>query len=351
MLTLSRALDRSRLLPTFVVVDGSSAALLNDLPADVELVDLVCPRVRGSLMAIVRCIRARRPDVVLTTAGHLNVAVAMLRPFLPAATRLIAREAGVIADTFESQGFAWLWTLAYRALYGRFDAIICQSEQMRDELMHGFAVPRSKTCVINNPVDMARIRLRAQEPMSPDVTAAWGSAADSIRLVAAGRLANEKGFDLLLDAMARLADRRYQLVILGDGPLRGDLERQVRALELESKVHLAGFAENPFSIFAKAHAFVLSSRSEAFPNVVLEALAAGTSVICTPARGGLAELVAGKRRVHMAHDVSADALATAIRQFTPGADAGDNIVALGRHAPSAVASAYADVLCGSAGAQ
>ena len=76
------------------------------------------------------------------------------------------------------------------------------------------------------------------------------------------------------------------LTLLGEGPLRPELERLAQQSGVADRVHFVGFQKNPYPFFAQADAFVLSSRYEGFPNVVLEALACGTPVIATPAPGG-----------------------------------------------------------------
>jgi glycosyltransferase involved in cell wall biosynthesis len=136
--------------------------------------------------------------------------------------------------------------------------------------------------------------------------------------VAAGRLAAEKGFDLLIEAIALLSDPRIHLTILGEGPLRGELEALARERGVSERVRFAGFQANPYVFFAKASALVMSSRFEPFPNVVLEALACGTPVIATPAPGGILEILEGRPGCAVAHEISARSLADAIAQYRFG---------------------------------
>ena len=96
---------------------------------------------------------------------------------------------------------------------------------------------------------------------------------------AVGSLSYQKGFDLLLSAFARLSDTSLHLVILGEGPLRSELEKQIRVLGIEERVHLPGFVKDPVNIIAQADLFVLSSRWEGFPNVLLEALSTGVPIV------------------------------------------------------------------------
>ena len=113
-------------------------------------------------------------------------------------------------------------------------------------------------------------------------------------------------------------DPRIQLTLLGDGPLRSELEALSKDLGMSDRIHFLGFRSNPFPIIRAADALVLSSRHEGMPNVVLEALACGTPVIATPAPGGLVELLAKCDRCVIAAQMTPESLAQAIRSFPFG---------------------------------
>ena len=143
--------------------------------------------------------------------------------------------------------------------------------------------PRANFAFVHNPyVEPAHLALAATRkplPLEP-------------MLLTVGRLAVQKDQATLLDALARLKDRRWRLTIVGDGPLRGDLERQAALLGLASRITFAGFVD-PLPHYAAADLFLLPSRWEGFPAVALEALAAGLPVIATDCAPGLTELLAG----------------------------------------------------------
>jgi glycosyltransferase involved in cell wall biosynthesis len=278
--------------------------------------DLGCRRVRHALPRVVSLIRAERPDVVFSTLSHLNLALAIVRPLLPSATRCIARESIVLGEILHEFRHPRLWAAGYRRFYRRFDAMVCQSEDMRRDLVERFGLPASKAVTINNPIDADRIRRMA----GLDVAARPAPDPSRIELVAAGRLTPQKGFDVLIHALALAADPRMHLTLLGDGPLRQALEARAAAHGLEARVRFAGFDPNPYRTFARSDAFVLSSRFEGFPNVMLEALACGTPVVASPAPGGVAEIAATTGGVRLAADLSAAALADALRAFAASRD-------------------------------
>ncbi|MCX7901002.1 MAG: glycosyltransferase [Burkholderiaceae bacterium] len=285
MTTLLKHLDRGLFELTLGVVDTRDAAYRDDIPHDVTIIDFRCRRVRHALPRVIRCIWSLRPHVVFSTLGHLNLALAVLRPFFPPATRLIARETIVVSYGLRSHAWTGLWALGYRWFYRRIDHLVCQSQDMRDDLVAGFGFPAHKATVINNPVDVEAIRKLATVAPQGGLFLGPRAGDASLRLVAAGRLCHQKGFDLLIRALARLGDPRVRLSLLGEGPLEGQLRELAADLGVRGQVDFVGFVKNPSPFFAAADAFVLSSRYEGFPNVVLEALACGTPVIATPAPG------------------------------------------------------------------
>jgi glycosyltransferase involved in cell wall biosynthesis len=111
-------------------------------------------------------------------------------------------------------------------------------------------------------------------------------------LLSVGRLAVQKDQATLLDALARLKNRPWRLTLVGDGPLRGDLEQRAGQLGLADRITFAGFVD-PLPHFAAANVFVLPSRWEGLPAVALEALAAGLPVVATDCAPGLTALLAG----------------------------------------------------------
>jgi glycosyltransferase involved in cell wall biosynthesis len=140
---------------------------------------------------------------------------------------------------------------------------------------------------IYNPVDLQRMQGAANIGENP-----YDNSGPNI--VAAGRLSWEKGFDVLLNAMPAVIKRLpgARLVILGEGPLHADLTKQALRLGINEAICCLGFQQDPWRYFKFADVFVLSSRFEGLPNVLLEALALGTPAIATNCTGALREIEA-----------------------------------------------------------
>ena len=116
ILSLLRHIDREKFRLALAVVDVRAAIYREDLPDDVELIDLHCSRVRQAMLKIIRLIWKRRPDVVFSTLSHFNLAIAVLRPLLPDGISYIARETSVVSEVVKGYAHPEWWAWAYRQI-------------------------------------------------------------------------------------------------------------------------------------------------------------------------------------------------------------------------------------------
>jgi glycosyltransferase involved in cell wall biosynthesis len=265
-------------------------------------------RARAAALPLIRLVWRVRPKVILSGAPEISFLVLFLRSFFPPATRVLVRQNSTVSAALAHSGVPRYTRLLYRLLYRRADGIICQSRAMAEDLARETGVPTEKIAVLPNPVDLEGI-LGAQGAPSP-----WNG--EGPHLLAVGRLAPEKGFDLLIEALVRVHKRfpRADLTIAGSGGERAALEGQIQRANLEWAVRIAESLDTPYALFPGATVFVLSSRYEGMPNALLEAAAAGLPLVATPASGGVVDLLQGRDGAWLAAEVSSNALADAILQ-------------------------------------
>lgn len=174
---------------------------------------------------------------------------------------------------------------------GAFDRVASVSDAVRAEnaaLLAEYGVDPAEHRVIRNTLDVDRIRTMSAAPLRSDIQAWMRSAPDSRVAIMMGRLSPEKNhietFKALKESNARGA-RDTRLLVMGDGPLRLQLEAQVTALGLEGTVMLAGFDANPYPALLAADAMFLPSLYEGQPIVLLESLTLGKPTVASDIPG------------------------------------------------------------------
>ncbi|MGO9322965.1 MAG: glycosyltransferase [Terracidiphilus sp.] len=276
------------------------------LPAWVSVYPLGARRARAGAWPLLRLICRLRPQVVLTGAAEVSFLVLMLRPLFPANTSVLVRQNATATSVMAFGRLPRFTRLLYRLLYRNSDHVICQSRDMARDLAQAAGIGEEQIAVLPNPVDLAGIRAALCAP------AAEGGAGP--QLLAVGRLSHEKGFDLLLKALAVVRQRfpDVKLNLVGAGREEQALKTLCRELGLEDAVCFTGHVDPPYAFFSCATLIVLPSRHEGMPNALLEAAAAGLPIVATPASGGVVDLLRGRLGAWLAPEISVEALATTI---------------------------------------
>lgn len=230
-------------------------------------------------LATVRSLRAAirdaRPDVVVSFLNYTNIMTL-------AACRGLACPV-IVSERLDPRVIAIgpVWSFLRLLTYPRAKLLVAQTNTAAE--LYG-ALTGGRVRVIPNPVHAPAPR--QADPASP-------VAADGHTILCVGRLQKQKGFDVALRAMSLLgpACADWRLVILGEGPERRDLERLRAELGLGDRACLAGQVADPWPWLRQAGIFLMSSRSEGFPNALTEAMAAGLPVISTDCPSGPADII------------------------------------------------------------
>lgn len=275
--TLCNELDRTKFCPKLVLFK-KEGYYLNHLKDDVEIIELKVSRIRYSIFKIIPLIKKLKPEIVFTGWGEISAFLSPIISFFPK-TKFITRETNVVSEHVKRKEI-----LFFYRFYKNFHQIIAQSDDMKNDLVDNFRISENKIIKINNPVDFDLInRLKIENvPIGFDTSYK--------NIVAIGNLSPRKGFDLLLNVMNELKGENIHLTILGDGAFKDELAQQKGELGLNN-VTFKGKVSNPFVYLKNADLFVLSSRYEGFPNVLLEAGACGTYSLANNCPGGINEIV------------------------------------------------------------
>lgn len=267
---------------------------LADLHPKVRVIDLGVASAWRALPGLVRHLRAERPDSFLAAMNHANVVAALAHRIARSQARLVLSERAHLSSVLaEFPGWRMRMTLALmRLTYPWADRIVTVSHGVAEDLLRQLPLDAQRVVTIYNPVVDDALRRKAEAaPTHP-----WLLSGSVPVVLAAGRLIAQKDFATLLDAFARLRRQRpARLLILGEGELRGPLQARAATLGISEDVALPGFDPNPFPAMRAASLFVLSSRFEGLPGVLVQAMACGARVVSTDCPSGPREVLEGGR--------------------------------------------------------
>lgn len=196
---------------------------------------------------------------------------------------------GLYRSRGELEGTGWTDAL-YLIKQAEKAVITAVSQDALIDVFKGIEISAHKMRVILNGIDLSQFETNSKRERNWRTE--WGIPNDAVVFGAAGRLIPIKRFDILLEASAQVISNHSNVyvVIAGEGPLRQALEEQIKKLGLQSHVHLVGYQSDMVQFWNEVDVAVVSSDSESFPMVVLEACAAGAPVIATRV-GGIPEML------------------------------------------------------------
>jgi len=275
---------RTKWIPT-LVLRCQSGGLSDQIPDWVDVVPLNLPRVGlwssiASLWRIGMVVRRRHPKVMV--AFHTATFA-----WVVFASRLGSRRTKIAVSVnnpfsrFYDSASSLRWRLFYKWACKLVDCFWAVTPGIGNELYSSFGIPKAKISMVPNSVDIDMVQ--ASTPVSHPVF----DRTEVPVIITAGRLSVQKRLDILLKAASMLASRiEFNLVILGDGTLKDNLEHLAASLGISERTFFLGFVSNIWSFIRRASVFALSSDYEGFGNVLIEAMACGVPVISTRAPFG-----------------------------------------------------------------
>lgn len=328
-----------------VLLARASGDNLARIDSGIPVIGLGSGGVLAALPALVRELRQLRPAAMLSMMSHANlIAAAALALSGQRQTRLVLGERMSLAarQQFYRSAAERIVLAAMPFLYRRADTIIVPAEAMAEPLARHLRISPARIKAIGNPVVSPAMLQAAAEP--------WPLGehlrANGARVVlAVGRLTAVKDYPLLFRAFSAIArQRNLHLVVLGEGEERGALEAHVNSLGMSERIHLPGHAANPFAAMAAADVFVLCSRFEGLPNVLIQALACGARVISTDCPTGPSEILENGKWGLLVPTGDAGALTCALTMALDATDWPDGRARAGHFQADQVIDSYSKLL-------
>ncbi|WP_062237241.1 glycosyltransferase [Fictibacillus sp. FJAT-27399] len=273
-----------------LVVINSEGAYLSQVPSNVRIVDLEAPRVFQSLLPLIKYLKQSKPYSILCAMNHINIIGVLAVKLAKVNTRIVISEHNNLTQSLlHSRNYRdKILPFFMRYFYPKADGIVAVSEGVAEDLALSLNLPKMEIKVIYNPIIDSELIKKSKERVDHP----WFQDDQPPVILSVGRLTEQKDFPTLLHAFYEIRKRmKVRLIILGEGEKRSELETLIKKLELEKDVDLQGFVENPYGYMRSCDLFVLSSKWEGFGNVLVEALASGTSVVSTDCPSGPREIL------------------------------------------------------------
>jgi len=282
-------LDRSRFKPILALY-SKRGPLLELLQRDVEVHELGCTRARFAVPGLMRLIWRLDPDAIVSTLPYPNLVTVLCSSLSGRKKPVLVREsnhrtaAGIETSSWKERMVGWSYRRATR--------VITLSNGVRADVISRYGIAGDRVVTLYNPIDIAGIEDLAREPISDSVLNTNGRRKFSpFKIVAVGVLKYQKGYDLLIEALAKLKSLPLRLWIIGEGKERHSLVSLADRLGVGDRVSFVGFQRNPYAWMARTDLFVLPSRWEGFGHVIAEAMVCGVPVLATRCPSGPEEII------------------------------------------------------------
>ena len=293
--------------------------LIDALLDGTEVRSLDVHRTIAALPRLTAFLRRERPDVLISYLEFNNIVAIWANHLAGRPTKVIASHHVTMSSVKPGSG-SWKYRLVpaiYRFTLPWADHVVAVSKGVASglaQVMRG----QGSLSIIDNPIITLGYRELAAAPLEHP----WFAPAQPPIILGVGRLVPQKNFELLINAFAELAVKsNARLALLGDGPLKIDLQQQIDRLGLSSRATILPIDLNPWRYMARANVLVLSSLFEGFGNVLVEAMATGTPVVSVDCPDGPADILGHGKWGRLVPSGDAKALAAAIEQTL--ADPGD----------------------------
>jgi len=280
----------SRGYPVDLVLSRAEGPFMAEVPKSLRLIDLKARRVLSSLPALIRYLRRERPVAILSVL-HANLVALWACRLAAVPTRVVVSE----RNTLSSEAQYYDRDLRMRVIpkldrifYSWADSVVAVSKGVAIDLIQTINLPKESVRVIYNPIVTPDLERKAQDVL----THPWFSPREAPVILSVGRLAGQKDFSTLVRAFAIVRKtHRARLFIIGEGEERNKIESLVRQLGLVNEVSLPGYISNPYPFMRQSTVFVLSSKWEGLPGVLIEAMYCGVPIIATDCPSGPREIL------------------------------------------------------------
>ncbi|WP_048894905.1 glycosyltransferase [Limnospira indica] len=310
MLNLGRGLIAEG-LKVDLVLGKAWGPHLEKVPPEIRIVDLGASGVWATILALRNYLQESQPKSLLSALHYANEIAVWAKRLGGVSTRVVVSEHNTFSEAIQhtTKLRKILLPLFVRYFYPWADGIVAVSQGAAENLAKSTGLNSDRIQYIYNPVITPELLQKSRETLDHP----WFQPGEPPVILGVGKLEAQKDFPTLIKAFAKVRQvRQVRLGILGWGPDGDRLKNLIQDHGLGDDAALLGYADNPYPYMANAAVFVLSSRWEGLPTVLIEAMAVGTPVISTNCKSGAAEILAEGRYGSLVPVGDATAMAEAI---------------------------------------
>lgn len=277
MVNIINQLDNKYFDITLLLINRRGA-LNTSIVNKVNIIDLNISRTRYSLFLIIKTIRKINPCIIFSTTHRMNILILLASFFIKRKIKIFIREPNMPSLLIKNSKLTKVQLSMIKFLYKFSYKIVAQTDEMKEDIINSYSMSKSKVITFYNPIDCNFIKESIKNSKNPfDRT--------KINIVSSGRIIDQKAYDILIRSFEIVVknDPNYRLYILGEDVvgLKKELLKLVKKSKLENFVLFKGFIDNPYIYYNYSDLFVLSSRWEGLPNVIIENLYLEKPIIAT----------------------------------------------------------------------
>jgi glycosyltransferase involved in cell wall biosynthesis len=285
-LNILKDFDRNKFSCDLALVK-KSGEFINEIPDDIKIIDLKAVNSFLSFLPLITIIRKTNYDVIYSTCGGTNASAIVAARLSGKKVRVVVSERNVMLPPGKNKIKQLLQHTFKKLTYPKADYVTVVSKALKNEVLHETNVNRTKIKVVYNPIINNDLLLLKEERLDCPIFNT-----EIPVILAVGRFVYQKDYPTLFRAFKKvITQTSARLFILGIGPLESELKDLVKTMGISEYVVFAGFDKNPFKYMKHCSVFVLSSRHEGMPGVLIQALACGAVVVATDCPTGPSEII------------------------------------------------------------
>ena len=280
-------LNKSKYDVYVVVFDLTKQKFLKN--QKIKIINLNSKKISLGLLNFIKIINNLNPDVLLSSVGHLNLFVSVIRIFLPKKLKVITRESNFLSQNIKLQSSYYIMKILYKLFYNNVDQVLVFSKKHKLDMIKNTNVNYKKIKIIPNPLDFENIKKLSKVKIKKKFKKLFYH--QKLKYVFVGSLSFQKGIDIFIESLSYINNKNFVFNIIGSGSEKNNLLKLSKNRKMSEKINFIPYQNNPYPYILKSDVFIMCSRFEGMSNTVLETLSLNKPIIFLNNTGASTELL------------------------------------------------------------